>query len=118
MLKHFNILVRPLSTQMTVDTFFSEVVASNGVFKSFKDGEWFESSSGKTVKVLNPSTNAPVYEVQGMLWVWMGRALLASLQIFRASARIKHVLWPLVSGFLNVARMAESSVPLPWHHAT
>lgn len=39
--------------------------AGSGAFKYFVDGEWRESASGKTVPVLNPSTQAQEYAVQG-----------------------------------------------------
>ena len=46
--------------------FFAECGAgAPGVYRYFKEGQWLESSSGKTVKIINPSTNAPVYNVQG-----------------------------------------------------
>lgn len=45
--------------------FYDEIVAGNGVYKYFGAGEWKESSSGKTVGVLNPTTNKNDYKVQG-----------------------------------------------------
>lgn len=45
--------------------FYDEVTASNGVYKFYSDGEWKETTSSRTVKILNPSTNEPVYQVQG-----------------------------------------------------
>lgn len=45
--------------------FYDEIVASNGVFKYYVNGEWKESSSGKTVGVLNPTTNKNDFKVQG-----------------------------------------------------
>jgi hypothetical protein len=50
---------------MTVDNFYSVCQAQSGAYKYFFEGNWLESSSTKTVKILNPSTNAPAYEVQG-----------------------------------------------------
>ena len=50
---------------MTVSDFYSPCIAPSGAFKYFLDGQWLESSSGKTVKIMNPTTNAPAYEVQG-----------------------------------------------------
>lgn len=47
--------------------FYDEVIASNGVYKFYSDGEWKETTSSRTVKILNPSTNEPVYQVQGLL---------------------------------------------------
>jgi glyceraldehyde-3-phosphate dehydrogenase (NADP+) len=51
---------------MTVDNFYAPIEGQNGAYKYFFEGQWIESSSGKTVKILNPSTNAPAFEVQGM----------------------------------------------------
>lgn len=45
--------------------FYDEVIAANGVYKFYSDGEWKETTSSRTVKILNPSTNEPVYQVQG-----------------------------------------------------
>lgn len=53
--------------KMTVDNFYSACTAPSGAYKHFFEGQWVESSSGKVVKILNPSTNAPEYEVQGKL---------------------------------------------------
>lgn len=52
--------------KMTVDNFYAPIEGQNGAYKYFFEGQWIESSSGKTVKILNPSTNAPAFEVQGM----------------------------------------------------
>jgi glyceraldehyde-3-phosphate dehydrogenase (NADP+) len=45
-------------------SFYDEIKASSGVYKYFVHGQWKESSSGKTVKIINPSTNKPEYQVQ------------------------------------------------------
>ena len=54
---------RLLATRM--GGFYDEVIASNGVYKFYSDGEWKETTSSRTVKILNPSTNEAVYQVQG-----------------------------------------------------
>lgn len=46
-------------------SFYSEVLAPSGVYKFLSDGAWRESSSGKHVAVMNPSTRAAQYKVQG-----------------------------------------------------
>ena len=60
--------------------FYDEIIASNGVYKFYSDGEWKETTSSRTVKILNPSTNQSVFQVQGwfapdlvFLYVWLGR---------------------------------------------
>ena len=53
-----------LCTKM--EGFYDECLdASSGVYRFFQDGAWKTSSSGKTVKIINPSTNQPVFSVQG-----------------------------------------------------
>lgn len=49
-----------------MEGFYDECLdASSGVYRFFQDGAWKTSSSGKTVKIINPSTNQPVFSVQG-----------------------------------------------------
>ena len=45
--------------------FYDEIVASNGVYKYYVNGEWKESSSKKTVSITNPSTLKKDFQVQG-----------------------------------------------------
>ncbi len=45
--------------------FYADIVSSSGLYKYFVDGEWKESASGKTVNVINPTTQKPEYQVQG-----------------------------------------------------
>ena len=45
--------------------FFAPCAAAPAVYKFYKEGEWCASSSGKTVKIVNPATNTSVFEVQG-----------------------------------------------------
>ena len=51
------------SVKMT--DFYKDIVASSGAYKYYVNGEWKESTSGKTVPILNPSTNQAAYKVQG-----------------------------------------------------
>lgn len=44
---------------------YDGIQAASGAFKFFAGGCWRESSSGKTVSILNPSTRQPCYAVQG-----------------------------------------------------
>jgi glyceraldehyde-3-phosphate dehydrogenase (NADP+) len=46
--------------------FYTEIVASSGAYKWFVDGQWKESTSGKTVPILNPATNQTAFTVQGL----------------------------------------------------
>ena len=45
--------------------FYKDIVTSSGAYKYYVNGEWKESTSGKTVPILNPSTNKAAYQVQG-----------------------------------------------------
>lgn len=51
---------------MTTD-FYSDILASSGSYKFYLNGEWKESTSGKTVAILNPATNQTAYTVQGTI---------------------------------------------------
>jgi len=46
--------------------FYDEIVAKNGVYKYYVNGEWKETSSNRTVPVINPSTLKKDFQVQGM----------------------------------------------------
>jgi hypothetical protein len=49
-----------------MEGFYDECLdASSGVYRYFQDGAWKTSSSGTTVKIINPSTNQPAFSVQG-----------------------------------------------------
>jgi hypothetical protein len=60
-------LSRGLRTAAMAQTgaFYGDITSSSGVYKYLVDGEWKESSSGKTVSVINPTTQQPEYQVQG-----------------------------------------------------
>jgi glyceraldehyde-3-phosphate dehydrogenase (NADP+) len=45
-------------------SFYDEVKAGDA-YKYYVNGQWLESKSGKTQAIINPSTNQPVYHVQG-----------------------------------------------------
>jgi hypothetical protein len=45
--------------------FYSEIISASGAYKAFIDGEWRESTSGKTVSISNPTTEATAFTVQG-----------------------------------------------------
>lgn len=45
--------------------FYSEIISASGAYKAFIDGEWRESTSGKTVAIANPTTEATAFTVQG-----------------------------------------------------
>lgn len=45
--------------------FYSDILAPSGSYKFYVNGEWKESTSGKTVPILNPTTNEVAFTVQG-----------------------------------------------------
>ena len=45
--------------------FYSEIISASGAYKAFIDGEWRESTSGKTVSISNPTTEETAFTVQG-----------------------------------------------------
>ena len=45
--------------------FYDDIKASSGMYKFYNNGEWKESTSGKGVSILNPTSNEAVYQVQG-----------------------------------------------------
>ena len=45
--------------------FYNEIKASSGIYKYYVNGEWKESTSDKSVGILNPTSNETVYKVQG-----------------------------------------------------
>ena len=49
----------------TMSGFYAELLAPSGAYKCFLNNEWKESASGKHQAIVCPSTNGPVYEVQG-----------------------------------------------------
>ena len=44
---------------------YAALSASSGALKFYVAGEWRESSSGKTVAISNPTTEATAFNVQG-----------------------------------------------------
>eukprot|EP00955_Chlamydomonas_euryale_P082677 363758-Chlamydomonas_euryale.AAC.9 len=44
---------------------FADLLSASGAYKYYADGEWKESTSGKTVGVTNPSTREPAFQFQG-----------------------------------------------------
>jgi hypothetical protein len=51
---------------MTSNAFYKDIrVDSTGIHKYYCNGEWLESSSGKSVPVLNPTTQEKEFAVQG-----------------------------------------------------
>eukprot|EP00882_Tetradesmus_deserticola_P023695 GHRQ01025801.1.p1 GENE.GHRQ01025801.1~~GHRQ01025801.1.p1 ORF type:complete len:362 (+),score=169.96 GHRQ01025801.1:936-2021(+) len=52
------------SARASMAEFYEHIKASSGAYKYFCNGQWLESSSGKTVPVTNPSTLHKDYQVQ------------------------------------------------------
>ncbi len=47
--------------------FYKDIVAASGIYKFYLNGQWVESSSGKSVSITNPTTNQTAFRVQGAL---------------------------------------------------
>jgi len=75
---------------MTQTDFYADCVASNGIYKYFKDGHWVESGSGKTVAILNPTTNVAAFQVQGKYVLYAEQKLLVGMTSLYGN------LWPFV----------------------
>lgn len=57
--------IRYISSAAAMSGFYSDIKASSGTYKFYGNGEWKESTSGKSVSILNPTSNEAVYQVQG-----------------------------------------------------
>jgi glyceraldehyde-3-phosphate dehydrogenase (NADP+) len=69
------------------DGFYREIRAPGGAYKWHCDGRWLESSSGKTVGVVNPSTRARDFEVQACTQGEVDAAFAAAKAAQRGWAR-------------------------------
>lgn len=80
------------SISMTVgedgSDFYSACYSQAGQLHAFLDGAWRASTSGKTVPIINPSTNQTAYQVQGG-FEHVGRACSQR----RAPPLIQHRPW-------------------------
>lgn len=63
-----------LATMSCEENIYSAIQAASGVYKFYCNGQWLESASGKSVPVINPTTEEKDYAVQGS-WGF-GRLLL------------------------------------------
>jgi hypothetical protein len=76
-----------LLTTMTSDSFYAELKSANGAYKWHCAGKWAESTSGKTVGVINPSTRQKEFEVQACTREEVDAAFAAAKEAQRAWAR-------------------------------
>jgi len=61
--------------------FFKEILASNGAFKFYMNGQWKESDSGIHVDIINPFTLLKQYKIQGTVFRAYYYILLAIISI-------------------------------------
>ena len=62
----FNPCLFQQSRQLAVMAgFYDSIKTASGVYKYYADGEWKESTSGKTVSIIDPTTREVAYKVQG-----------------------------------------------------
>jgi hypothetical protein len=54
-------------SSMSCEDIYSVIRAESGVYKYYCNGQWLESTSGKSVPVINPTTQEKDYAVQGQL---------------------------------------------------
>lgn len=45
--------------------FYAPLIAENGSYKTYLDGEWKTSESNKLIEINNPSKNTTAFRVQG-----------------------------------------------------
>lgn len=67
---------------MSFQDIYSVIKAESGVYKYYCNGQWLESSSGKSVPVINPTTNEKDYAVQGKLQR-LGRVKQSSMALLQ-----------------------------------
>jgi glyceraldehyde-3-phosphate dehydrogenase (NADP+) len=91
--------------------FVSEITVKEGTYKYYVNGEWKESTSGKTVGILNPQDNKPVYQVQACSQEEVDVAFKAAKEAQRDWA--KTPLWKRAEYLHKVAHsLKENSQPI------
>ena len=103
---------RTYATAMhTPELFYSEIKAASGAYKWFCDGQWLESTSGKTVPVVNPCTRTKQYEVQACTQAEVDAAFQAAKAAQRQWGRTP--LWERAAALHRVAAlMREHAQPM------
>uniref|UniRef100_A0A061R8T4 NADP-dependent glyceraldehyde-3-phosphate dehydrogenase n=3 Tax=Tetraselmis sp. GSL018 TaxID=582737 RepID=A0A061R8T4_9CHLO len=96
---------------MAPEGFYNDCVdSSSGVFKYY-DGEWKVSSSGNTVKILNPSTNSAQYNVQACTQAECDAVFASAKKAQKAWA--KTPLWKRAEMIHKVAQlMRDNAQPI------
>ncbi|EFN50637.1 hypothetical protein CHLNCDRAFT_37743, partial [Chlorella variabilis] len=97
---------------MTVSSDFYEAVRDGGsAYKFYLDGEWKTSTSGKHVKIINPSTNAPCFSVQACTQQEVDAVFQSAKKAQKAWARTP--LWRRAEFLHRVAAvMRENAQPI------
>lgn len=95
----------------TMGEFYSDIRAQSGAYKYFCNGQWLESSSGKTVPVVNPSTLRKEFEVQACTQEEVNKVFSAAKTAQQAWA--KTPLWKRAEYLHKVAAiMREQAQPM------
>ena len=89
---HFPISRSLATASAAMSGFYDEIKASEGVFKAYVNGAWFETTSKRGQKILNPSTNETAFTVQGMIRLTelniLRKVLLALISLYSPSGRV------------------------------
>eukprot|EP00878_Enallax_costatus_P004140 GHUV01004369.1.p1 GENE.GHUV01004369.1~~GHUV01004369.1.p1 ORF type:complete len:552 (+),score=134.00 GHUV01004369.1:170-1657(+) len=91
--------------------FYSDIKAQSGAYKYFCNGQWLESTSGKTVPVVNPSTLKKDFQVQACTQEEVNKIFAAAKAAQQSWA--KTPLWKRAEYLHKVAAiMREQAQPM------
>ncbi|DBA67942.1 TPA: hypothetical protein ACH3X2_014141 [Trebouxia sp. C0005] len=88
--------------------FYDEILAKNGVYKYYGNGEWKETSSNRTVPVVNPSTLKKDFQVQACTQDEVNAVFDAAKKVHRSWA--KTPLWKRAEYLHKVDALLKENV--------
>lgn len=88
--------------------FYDEIIAKNGVYKYYGNGEWKETSSSRTVGVINPSTLKKDFQVQACTQDEVNAVFDAAKKVHRSWARTP--LWKRAEYLHKVDALLKDNV--------
>lgn len=95
----------------TMTDFYADIKAQSGAYKCFCNGQWLESTSGKTVAVVNPSTLQKDFQVQACTQEEVNKIFAAAKAAQQSWA--KTPLWKRAEYLHKVAAvMREQAQPM------
>lgn len=80
-----------MASTCSADDVYGSIRDASGNFKFYANGRWLESTSGKSVPVINPSTQEQEYAVQGGCQGGWGLALLMGASATAATPPLRSV---------------------------